>query len=387
MQGGSIWKKACGLAVAMDFGGGLLSVAVPMTAVKLGADAQQVGIIGSMSLAGYTLFCFAAQPLTDRWGKKTSMVLGASLVTFFCLSMMLAVVFKSLLLLGVFNFLLGVFYALFWPAIQAVAVVDVEPDKILSITQIYNLSWSSGRMVGTGLGGFLLEAHQLLPFLIAVAVSGLVAMMSAAISFPNAKVIIEKSHNASREIPPIVTAAQLGNFVRSFAVIEIVVLLPKIGNEIGWTDGQISRLLSLLFAGQILAFIITPIVIRKVTWRWVIGTKLAISTFSLFVGIVAQMWLLAAILFATGIIAGLMAMLSLYLSVTTQGESVKGSARHEAGVGAGGVLGPILGGFALRNFSTITAFLLPFGLTILTFAFWDLSAIRSQGKKTVGTVT
>jgi len=34
------WKKACGLAVAMDFGGGLLSVAVPMTAVRLQADAQ-----------------------------------------------------------------------------------------------------------------------------------------------------------------------------------------------------------------------------------------------------------------------------------------------------------------------------------------------------------
>ncbi|MCS3919309.1 MFS transporter [Fervidibacter sacchari] len=114
------WKKACGLAVAMDFGGGLLSVAVPMTAVRLQADAQWVGIIGSAALAGYTVFCFLAQPLTDRWGRRTSMIVGSSLVTLFCGLMTLAVALKSLWLLGVANFLAGVFYAFFWPATQAI---------------------------------------------------------------------------------------------------------------------------------------------------------------------------------------------------------------------------------------------------------------------------
>ncbi|MCS7193231.1 MAG: hypothetical protein NZ937_09665, partial [Armatimonadetes bacterium] len=104
MRSNSIWKRACALAVAMDFGGGLLSVAVPMVAVKLKADAQWVGIIGSAALAGYTLFCFVSQPLTDRWGRKTSMVLGACFVTIFCVLMTFSVVFKSLWLLGLANF-------------------------------------------------------------------------------------------------------------------------------------------------------------------------------------------------------------------------------------------------------------------------------------------
>lgn len=383
MRSNSIWKRACALAVAMDFGGGLLSVAVPMVAVKLKADAQWVGIIGSAALAGYTLFCFVSQPLTDRWGRKTSMVLGACFVTIFCVMMTLSVVFKSLWLLGLANFFAGVFYAFFWPAVQAMTAVDAKPEQMLSVLRAYNLSWSSGRMVGTGLSGVLFEIQQVLPFVIATLVSGLVAIASLVLTFPNVKVEDEDA-NMVNKIPPIVTAAQLGNFVRSFAVIEIVVLLPKIGNEWGWTERQISGLLFLLFAGQIFAFIAAPFVIRQVNWLWVIGTKLAISVFVLPVGNIAQMWLLAFFLLATGIVAGLIAMLSLYLSVTTQGQSVKGSSRHEAGVGAGGVFGPILGGFALKHFFPFFAFLLPLGLTAVTFVFWDLNAIKS--KERVGKV-
>ncbi|MDW8026869.1 MAG: MFS transporter [Armatimonadota bacterium] len=383
MRSNSIWKRACALAVAMDFGGGLLSVAVPMVAVKLKADAQWVGIIGSAALAGYTLFCFVSQPLTDRWGRKTSMVLGACFVTIFCVLMTFSVVLKSLWLLGLANFFAGVFYAFFWPAVQAMTAVDAKPEQMLSVLRAYNLSWSSGRMVGTGLSGVLFEIQQVLPFVIATLVSGLVAIASLVLTFPNVKVEDEDA-NMVNKIPPIVTAAQLGNFVRSFAVIEIVVLLPKIGNEWGWTERQISGLLFLLFAGQIFAFIAAPFVIRQVNWLWVIGTKLAISVFVLPVGNIAQMWLLAFFLLATGIVAGLIAMLSLYLSVTTQGQSVKGSSRHEAGVGAGGVFGPILGGFALKHFFPFFAFLLPLGLTAVTFVFWDLNAIKS--KERVGKV-
>lgn len=386
MNSGSIWKKACALAVAMDFGGGLLSVAIPMSAVKLGADAQWVGIIGSTALAGYTLFCFIAQPLTDRWGRKTSMALGSFFVTVFCVLMTFAASFKSLWLLGIANFFAGVFYAFFWPAVQAMTAVDVTPNKVLSVLRAYNLSWSGGRMVGTGLGGVLFEVHPLLPFIVATLVSGLVAVASAIIPFPNVKVAIDNNEASETRIPPIVTAAQLGNFVRSFAVIEVIVLLPKIGNERGWTESQIGGLLFLLFAGQILAFLLAPFVIRQVTWRWVIGTKLAISAFAIPTGSIAQAWLLAMVLLGMGVIAGLMAMLSLYLSITTQGQSVKGSSRHEAGVGAGGVFGPILGGFALRHMSPIAAFILPLGLTALTFVLWDFKALKHRQKEQVGMV-
>ena len=373
------WKKACGLAVAMDFGGGLLSVAVPMTAVRLQADAQWVGIIGSAALAGYTVFCFLAQPLTDRWGRRTSMIVGSSLVTLFCGLMTLAVALESLWLLGVANFLAGVFYAFFWPATQAMSGVGVPYDKLLFALQAYNLSWSSGRMIGTGLSGVLFEHNPLAPFLLGTFVSGLVALAASFLSLPNVKVEAGND-DPTTQIPPIVTAAQLGNFVRSFAVIEIVVLLPKLGKEWGWTEGQISGLLFLLFAGQIFAFIVAPFVIRKVNWGWVLGTKGVLSGLTLLVGIVTTKWLMALILSAIGVVAGLMAVLSLYLSITTQGQSVKGSSRHEAGVGAGGVFGPVLGGMVLQHSVPLLAFALPIGLTILTVALWDWKAMKVESR-------
>ncbi|MCX7642586.1 MAG: MFS transporter [Armatimonadetes bacterium] len=380
MDDSSVWKKACGLAVAMDFGGGLLSVAIPMTAVQLQADAQWVGVIGSAALAGYTVFCFLAQPLTDRWGRRTSIVFGSSLVTLFCGLMTLAVWLQSLPLLGAANFLTGIFYAFFWPATQAMSGVGVSPNRLFFALQVYNLSWSSGRMVGTGLGGVLFELHPIVPFVIGTLVSGAVALSSFVAPLPNVKVSDESRDDRNLQIPPIVTAAQWGNFVRSFAVIEIVVLLPKLGKQWGWTESQISGLLFLLFAGQIIAFLTAPFVIRKVTWAWVIGTKLILSGLTIWVGVVSSKWLMALVLGAIGIVAGLITMLSLYLSVTTQGESVKGSSRHEAGVGAGGIFGPVLGGIALRYSSPLAAFLLPSSLALLTLAFWDLR-VMSRKKK------
>ncbi|MFN3420254.1 MAG: MFS transporter [Armatimonadota bacterium] len=381
MGDNGVWKRACGLAVAMDFGGGLLSVAVPMVAVRLQADAQWVGVIGSAALAGYTAFCFLAQPLTDRWGRRTSMILGSSFVTLFCGLMTLAVVFQSLPLLGVANFFAGVFYAFFWPATQAMSGVGVSPDRLFFALQAYNLSWSSGRMIGTGLGGVLFELHPIAPFVIGTLVSSAVAFASSIMPFPNIKVTFENNDDPPAQIPPIVTAAQWGNFVRSFAVIETVVLLPKLGKQWGWTESQIGGLLFLLFAGQIVAFLTAPFIIRKVTWAWVIATKMILGSLTVLVGIVSVKWLMALVLGSVGIFAGLIAMLSLYLSVTTQGQSVKGSSRHEAGVGAGGVFGPVLGGIALRYSTPLTAFALPSGLALLTFILWDWRMMREEGKK------
>lgn len=307
------------------------------------------------------------------------MIVGSSLVTLFCGLMTLAVTLKSLWLLGVVNFLAGVFYAFFWPATQAMSGVSVPSEKLLFALQAYNLSWSSGRMIGTGLGGVLLEYHHLAPFLLGTFVSGLVALAASLLALPNVKVEANNDDPVN-QIPPIVTAAQLGNFVRSFAVIEIVVLLPKIGKGWGWTEGQISGLLFLLFAGQIFAFISAPFIIQKVNWGWVLGTKGVLSGLTVLVGIVTAKWLMALVLSAVGVVAGLMTVFSIYLSITTQGQSVKGSSRHEAGVGAGGVLGPVLGGSVLKNFTPLLAFALPIGLTIFTIALWDWKAMKSESK-------
>ncbi len=372
-----VWQKACGLAVAMDFGGGLLSVAVPMTAVRLGANSSWVGLIGASALVGYTLFCFLAQPLTDRWGRKVSMLVGSLLVTFLCLALAAAATFSSLWLLGAANLLIGVFYAFFWPATQAMMGVGVAPERLLTVLQFYNLAWSGGRMVGTGLSGFLFEWHPLAPFFLATAASGSVAVVTRFLSLPNIRVSANASNDPSPNLPPIVTAAQLGNFVRSFAVIEAVVLLPKLGKDWGWTEGQISSVLFLIFAGHIVAFLLAPRLIRKVTWKWVIGTKGVISALALLVGFVTNRWLSASVLLTMGFVAGLMTVLSIYLSVTTQGQSVKGSSRHEAGVGAGGAVGPILGGFVLNYGFVPLAFAFPALLSVLTFLLWDWRHLRT----------
>jgi len=373
---GTTWQKACGLAVVMDFGGGLLSVAVPMTAVRLGAEAEWVGVVGAAALAGYTLFCFLSQPLTDRWGRRTSMLVGSVSVTVLAGALTVAAALRSLWLLCVANLLIGVCYAFFWPATQAMAGVGVEPKQLLSALRFYNLAWSGGRMVGTGLGGVLFEWHPLAPFALATFASASVALATMLLSLPNIRVSPTPSDDPEPLLPPIVTAAQLGNFVRSFTVTEAVVLLPKLGKDWGFTEGQISGVLFLIFAGHIIAFLTAPRLVGQVNWHWVVGTKIAISALAFLVGIVTHRWLSSAVLLTMGYVAGLMTVLSIYLSIATQGRSVKGSARHEAGVGAGGAVGPVLGGFALRLYAAPLAFALPAVLALVTFTFWDWRHLR-----------
>lgn len=382
MDGGSVWRKACVLAFIMDFGGGLLSLAVPMLAVQMGARAETVGAVGSTALAGYTLFCFLSQPLTDRWGRKFSMMLGSVAVTLFCMALIGTALTRSLWLLGIANLMVGVSYAFFWPPTQAMAGFGVSPTRLLSVLRFYNLSWSGGRMLGTGLAGMLFEKHPFLPFSLAAAVSGMVAIGVWFLRFPDGAERFDPEETGSNNDSEhrLAIAAQLGNFVRSFAVIEAVVLFPKLGKQWGWTEGDVSTLLFLVFVGHLVAFTTAPFVIRTVNWQWVMGVKVGVSGLAVLLGLLSDRFPLAVVLFALGIAAGLTTVVSLYLSITTQGQSVKGSARHEAGVGAGGVFGPILGGIALGHGSPLIAFTLPLMLAMALLLFWDLPTLMRQAK-------
>lgn len=380
MEGGSLWRKACALAFVMDFGGGLLSVAVPMLAVSLDAKAEIVGIVGSVSLIGYTLFCFLAQPLTDRWGRRTSMLLGSSGVAGLCIAFVVVALIQSIWLLSIVAFFIGVTYAFFWPPAQATAGADVPSSQLLSVLRAYNLSWSGGRMLGTGLSGILFEQHPVLPFVLAAILSMAVAISVALLKLPN--IVAPPNHDddvddSDGSSNPLVVSAQLGNFVRSFAVIEAIVLFPKLGKDWNWTEGQVSGLLFCIFVGHLIAFVTAPFIIRNVGWQWVVGVKVGVGSLAALLGFLPSQVVLAIALLALGIAGGLATVVSLYLSITTQGRSVKGSARHEAGVGGGGVAGPILGGFVMGHWSHQAAFMLP-AAVVLTLLFWDAMTLRSK---------
>ena len=369
----SVWQWACALAVFMDFAGALVGVATAMLAVQWKASPTTLGIIGAAGPLGYTIGCFLFQPLTDAWGRKRSMLISSVGVLSLCGMLAGISVTQWVTALGMLNCLNGLCLALFWPPTQASAGVGISSSRLLYALLAYNLSWTGGRTVGTAIVGTLFERHPALPFLLAT-MSVLVVMLIALRLPSEVDMPSTPKEIADDPLPPdeLVVGAQLGNLVRSFAFFETIVLFTELGKRWGWTPGEVSQVLAFLNGGQWLAFIVAPKLLRRVGWRWVVGAQGSVAFSALLLGLLRDRMALGIVLFALGFAAGLVTIISLYLSILSQGRSVKGSARHEAGVGAGAVLGPLLGGWVLQHHTAFTAFLLPSLLAtfILSAALW-----------------
>lgn len=370
----STWQWACVLAAFMDFTGGLVGMATAILAVHWRVSPLTLGVIGAAGPLGYTVGCLLFQPLTDAWGRKRSMLIGSVGVLLLCGALTAISVTGWVVALGALNLLNGLCLAFFWPPTQASAGVGVPPSQLLYALLAYNLSWSGGRTFGTALAGSLFERHFSCPFLLAAVSSLIVVLMLK--GMPSEGEIATLPKEVTEDPSPsdgLVLAAQLGNLVRSFAFFEAIVLFTELGKRWGWTPDEVSQVLALLNGGQWLAFLAAPKLLRRVGWRWVVGTQGSVAFFALLLGFLRDRLIVGVFLFALGFAAGLVTVISLYLSILSQGRSVKGSARHEAGVGAGAVLGPLLGGWALQQFSVMAAFLLPTALAAVTItvALWQ----------------
>ncbi len=367
------WKWSSLMALVMDFGGGLVTVAIPMLAVSLGTSPSKVGIVGAVGPGTYALSCLLGHRWADRWGRQVSIRVGSLLVALNCILVSLLALQPFLIPLAIGSSLLGMSYALFWPATQASAGAGVSPLKLPSVLRWYNLSWSGGRMIGTSMAGSLFLVSPSLPFLVAGLASAVVFLLS------KRPLSVLATGNFDHDGPTtplpaaLVTSGQLGNLVRSVAVMEVSVLFPKLAKGHGWSEDQISYLLGCLFLGHTIGFLLSPLIIKGVGWVLVEGCKIAMSVTTLLVPFVNSPFLLAVIFCLIGVSAALTTTVSLVLSIASQGESVQGSARHEAGVGAGGVGGPVVGGFLMERVSPASAFHLPIVLTIALF-LWDWRA-------------
>lgn len=365
----------------MDFAGALVGVATAMLAVQWKASPTTLGIIGAAGPLGYTIGCFLFQPLTDAWGRKRSMLIGSVGVLLLCGLLAGISETRWVTALGMLNCLNGLCLALFWPPTQASVGVGIPPSRLLYALLAYNLSWSGGRTVGTAIVGALFERHPALPFLLAT-MNGLVVVLMVLGLPSEVDMPPTPKEIADDPLPPgeqardgkLVVGAQLGNLVRSFAFFETIVLFTELGKRWGWTQREVSQVLAFLNGGQWLAFVVAPKLLRRVGWRWVVGAQGSVALSALLLGFLRDRMALGIVLFALGFAAGLVTIISLYLSILSQGQSVKGSARHEAGVGAGAVLGPLLGGWVLQQFSSaVAAFLLPTALAAVTItaAVWQ----------------
>ncbi len=332
-------------------------LAVPLLATQIGVSDLELGIIGSAAAGTYALVVVTAGTLSDRLGRKRVIVAGALLTGFAYTLMPLS---KTPMHLIMLNAVCGCGLASFWPVLEAWMSEEGGAEEIRKELGAFNVSWSIGVSVGPLIAGLIYTRSSLLTFLVAAGGTAIVALMAALHKKPDAlstlsaaEKTVELEKNGERPVSrQLLYCAWIANFASWLAISEIRVLFPKLGLDLGmqpWVIGII--IFSLGVALTVMFFIMAA------SGRWhnkatplLCAQVLIVVLLILSIGFESPI-VIGLIFAGLGIGFGVTYSYSLYCSVVGSLNKGAASGRHEMVLGAGALLGPLIGGVAIQMFS------------------------------------
>ncbi|NLC59053.1 MAG: MFS transporter [Armatimonadetes bacterium] len=336
------------------------TIGFPLAAIRLDATPQQLGIVGAASPLAFVAACLTLGHLSDGWGRRGVGVAGTLALI---LALGAAYHAGSVTTLAVAAALVGVAGGIFWPAVEG-GIADAYGHGPLGRGLfLFNIGWTGGMSLGAWAGGQLADLSPSLPFAAGAGVTLVMLPLVAAwpASTPDGK---DEHPPAAAPVPlPVVDRfllfARIANCGTYFGVACLRTLFPKLGTELGFSGSEIGLLVALLSFTQTLAFY--PL-IRSRRWQYRLGPLLAtelVMALAL-VGIARASAPLAfmALLAVLGAGSGLTYLASLFYSLNRPTDRGKMGALHEAFLGGGSMLGPLLGGTLAQHTNLRAPYLL-----------------------------
>jgi MFS family permease len=355
-------------AFVCDFAIGMVALAVQNLGIYvLDAPNAVLGLFATLGAGAYSLGCVFAGTLSDRFGRRRCVVagcLGAAAVWLLIPHM------HSWASLLIILPLPGAFLSLFWPSVQAwIAELSTSPRLLSRNLSLFNIVWSIGLMLGPVVTGYMWLASPTWTFLMpALMVLGLVPL---ALTTPRGQSQEEAgpapAENGRADGDRFLRLAWIGNFAAWFAGGVIMAMFPKLGYTLHYSEPHTGWLLFSFRVGQVALFIATLYVHRWQyrLWPMLLGEVLAAA------GLLAAAATDSSAVFAAGFaIAGLAAGMtyvsSLFYSLhgRTSGKG-RTSGLHEAVLGGGGFLGPLLGGLCAQFIGLRAPFVLAAAVLLL----------------------
>lgn len=130
---------------------------LPLFAAELGANPQELGLVGGAAYAVYSFVPFLMGHFSDRRGSRKFFII-SSLALLTVVSVLYSVSSSSLAIITVRVFE-GIGWAMLWPAMEAAIVEDPARDSRSSLA-IFNYTWAAGAAVGPGIGTFLVTTFS-----------------------------------------------------------------------------------------------------------------------------------------------------------------------------------------------------------------------------------
>lgn len=343
-----------------DIAVGLNMLCVPLLAIKMGASPFVLGFIGFLASLTYLIFSPVFGSIADRKNPLYLTVIGCFL---FASSSVLLIFFHSipfiLLIMGV----VGLGTSMFWSPLEVWIARTV--DDLRKAVGYFNLSWCIGLSIGSLLSGFLFELNWRLPLLL-VALSCFLIIISLFfcpqvpsplhLSNDDVSISVQKKRN------PFVIIGWTANFVGWFTIGTLRYLFPKLAVDINIPPSIIGLFTFVMAIFQAISSFGIGYMVR---WHYNIGFLLLVQITMIFGFLLIvfsssiPLFFLAFILLGTCI--GIAYFFSLFYSLESEEGKGQKSGIHESIVGAGALLGPLIGGIAAQ-YSTIR---MPFVICVL----------------------
>lgn len=337
----------------VDFCLAMVGVAVQYAGVHvLAAPPLVLGLFGTLSAVAYTAACLVSGSFSDRLGRRFIALIGCAACGAVCLALPLAGHWSWVLGL---MFLWGGSMALFWPPIQA-WLAEVSPDDGSGLGRnigIFNIAWTAGLMLGPLAASYLWdEARPHLSFLVGAGlflpIIGLLLFTPPGRSHAPVAPLDQEPATAEHG-DHFLHLARIGNFASFFAMGTAMTLFPKLGHELVFSVKMVGWMLFALRLGQILMF-------AWLSWehRWknrlwpMLGAQI-LAGLGLAVALIGTPAAVTIGFAATGAGAGITYVASLTYSLHGR-TSDRGhtSGLHEAVIGSGLFLGPLVGGISAQ---------------------------------------
>jgi len=345
-------RRLIGAAYIMDHSLAMVGLAVQWLGVYvLDAPNLVLGLFATFSAGGYTVGCLISGSLSDRYGRKRSVVSACLVVAGLWLLLPRLGSWRAVLAIMPFC---GFAMAFYWPPLQA-WLSELTPHNSRDLMRslgLFNIMWCAGLMIGPVVTGYLWNVRWRATFSFPAWAVLLLILWLLPIPRTVRGPASEEENPASGTAPSrpdvdlFLWMARVGNFAAWFACGTILAMFPKLGHQLGMTPPVVGWLLFVYRLGQLAMFVYTRYEHRWQYRMWPLFVAQMAAAGGMAAVACTRSWFVFAFGFAlAGMCAGMTYVGSLFYALHNRtADRGRASGLHEAILGSGILAGPLVGG-------------------------------------------
>jgi len=350
---------------------GLVQTSVPLLALRFGASAWFLGMLGWVPQSLRLPICLISGRVSERHGRPRVMVPAVIMMFICCIAFTLAP--NKLYVLIIYSLLMmsgGQFYT----ALEAFIGDHSPKGELRKNLSSFNIGWSIGGAICAVMAGFLFVSRTFLPFGLGAVL--VIVGMAILISWSREPIVGHHSNedfstvSTSDDPGSLLTIARISHVLLFLGAAMIRSILPKLGAELGMGEATIGVIMGIAIVGQFAGMLIAGM---SSWWRgklWpLILSQGALSIAGLAVYFSSSAYVFAFATFLYGLSLAVAYTIALYCGLQDRKNMGHNTGIHESLATIGLIAGSFIGGLSAQLISTRAPYFIISVVALLSMGF------------------